>query len=503
MRKIASALFALSCGSLGVWACSSDNGSAPNTADASDGTAGDAAADSPLPPILDTGTIVKCKLENGGDPAALCTQKVVLTAQRRGGFVAEGGVYASWDSKTFVPDTNDAGAPLHDFRDDLGFGAAIANYHYTSGFYGDSEITATLDNALVSLAIVAEAELATPPADYDGEVYSRLRVFGAGLRYINENEHAAKIDAIAEPYARAIYATYYQPVVGGDAGTSGFVIGTPAASSQTAYEPAKVANAALALIDMAVRHKDDDTVNATKWQTAAVRALDYLWLRARDPVTHLYYRALVTSADAGHDALAASPSPNDALYTEVQAHVMLSLFRAQALVRANAGALPAIASYPFQAHAEDLLYAMNGSAVDVAIAVSLWDTTNHGYFEAYVPSTTSFMTNKPTAANALMFASIHRKFYDDPPADAGSDTLEVAQLRALRKLLVDRAPQYSSLFSVVNNQEAYLRASSSDYHLAALPNDAGIDPMAGSYQSTAIAAVLEALNEQLYGYVKQ
>ena len=503
MHKMASALFALTCGSVGVWACSSDNGTAPNTADASDGAADDGGTDAPPQPILDDGAVVKCQLDNGGDPVALCTQKVVLTSQRRGGFVPEGGVYASWDSKTFAPDTNDAGAPLHDFHDDLGFGAAIASYHLASGLYGDNEITATLDDALVSLAIVAEAELATPPADYDGDVYARLRLVGAGLRYINENAHAAKIDAIAEPYARAIYAAYYQQVTGGDAGAADFAIGTPA-GSQTAYEPAKVANAALALIDMAVRHKDDDAANASKWQTAAVRALDHLWLRARDPATHLYYRALVTSVDPGHDSLAASPLPSDALYAEVQARVMLSLLRAQELVRSNAGALTAIATYPFQAHAVDLFYAMNGSAsaADAGVVVSLWDAANNGYFEAYVPSTATFMTNKPTAANALMFAAIHRKFYDDPPADAGPGTLDVTQLRALRKLLIDRAPQYSSLFSVVINQDAYLRASSSDYHLAELPDDAGVEPRAGSYESAAIAAVLEALNEQLYGYVK-
>ena len=482
-----------------VWACSSDNGVVPNTADASDGTAGDAAMDGNPPPILDDATIVKCKLENGGDPVALCAQKIVLTAQRRGGFAAEGGVFASWDSKTFLPDTNDAGATMHDFHDDLGFGAAIANYHYASGLYGDNQITSTLDNVIVSLATVIEAELPTPPAEYDGDVYARLRAVGAGLRYINENEHAAKIDAIAEPYARAIFATYYLPVSVGDAGAGDAVIGTSAGNGQVAYEPAKVATAALALLDMAVRHDGDDHANAVKWQAAAVRALDHLWLRGRDPVTHLYYASLVTSGDAGHDALASSPLPNDALYTEVQAHVMLSLLRAQAVVRDNAkpdgGALAGLASYPFKEHVEDLLAAMNGS-------VALWDQANNGYFEGYVPSTASLLTNKPTAANALMFAAIHRKFFDDPPFDAGPSSADVVQLRALRKLLLDGAPQYTSLFSVVTNQEAYLRAASSDFHLALLPGDAGVAPRASSYESAAIAAALEGLNEQLYGFVK-
>jgi hypothetical protein len=497
MRKIASALLALTCGSLCVWACSSDNGVVANTADASDGTAAEAGPDGSRPPTGPDGSVVACKLENGGDPVALCTQKVVLKAQRLGGFAAEAGVFASWDSKTFLPDTNDAGATLRDFHDDLGFGAAISNYHFASGLYGDNEITATLDDTLVSLATVIESELPAPPAEYDGDVYARLRAIAAGLRYINENEHAAKIDAIAEPYARAIFSTYYLPVTGIDGGASASVIGTPSGNGQVAYEPAKVATAALALIQMAARHQGDDAANALKWETAASRALDYLWLRARDPVTHLYYASLVTSGDAGHDALATSPMPNDALYTEVQAHVMLTLLRAHALVRVgtDGGALSGLASYPFTAHVEDLLASMNNG-------IGLWDAVGQGFFEGYVPSTMSLLTNKPTAANALMFGAIHRKFFDDPPFDAGPESTEVVELKAIRKLLLDRTPENSSLFSVVTNQEAYLRASSPDFHLALLPGDAGTEPRAASYQSAAIALTLEGLNEQLYGYVK-
>jgi hypothetical protein len=130
-----------------------------------------------------------------------------------------------------------------------------------------------------------------------------------------------------------------------------------------------------------------------------------------------------------------------------------------------------------------------------APSVSLWDSNDRGFFEGYIPSTQTLLTTKSTLANGYMFGAVHHAFYDDP-ADASAGSPEVVELRGLRSLLLDRVPQNSSLFSVVQDQSAYLRASTKDYQLTT-------EPRAASYRMRSIAAALEGLNEQFYGYLKQ
>ncbi len=488
MRKLASVFLALSTIPLAIWSCGGDSVT-DVPADAAVPDASDARADSPITPPVDASTR-HCTLDNGSDPVALCIQKVILKNERRAAFVKALGVAASWDSKTFVPDTN-GGMPLHDVHDDVAFAASISSYDLAARLYGDTEINADLDNVLVTMVTNIEMQLATPPAEYGGDVYLQLRKIAGNLRYINENDHAKKIDAIAEPYGRAIYTTYSQAVGAGDS-----VLGTPAGGGQVAYTTADVATGAVALLDMAVRHAIDDAANATLWVDGAKRALDHLSSRARDPVTHLYYRSLVTSGDPNHDALAGA-MPNDALLSDVQATVMLALMRANELVLANPTVLGAFTGYGLASNADQLFRAMN--------TAGLWDSADRGYLEGYVPSTSTFLTNKPTRANALMFGAIHRKFIDAPPFDAGSATIDVVQLKALRSLFIQQQPDNSSLLSVVFDQTSYFRASSRDYRLAQLPpsdggtSDAGTEPRAASYTAAATAAALEGLSEQLYG----
>ncbi len=477
MRKLASSFLAIATVPLAFWACSSDS-PATVPADAAVADVVDAGGvDSPIVPRIDASTR-HCTLDNGGDPVALCTQKLILKSERAAAFIKTLGVVASWDSKSFVPDP-EGGAPTHDVHDDIAFASSISNYHIAARLYGDSEINTDLDNVLVDMVVNIEAELATPLAEYGGEVYLQLRNVAGNLRYINENEHAMKIDVLADAYGRAINNTYSQNVGSGDT-----VLGTSAGGGQVAYTTADVATGALALLDMAVRHASDDAANAALWVLAAKRALVHLRTRARDPVTHLYYRALLTSADPDHDTLASGTLPSDALLSDVQATVMLSLMRANELVLANTTTLATFTSYGLPTLADDLFQAMN--------AAGLWDSNDRGYLEGYVPSTSTFLTDKPTRANALMFGAIHRKFIDAPPFDAGATTIDVVQLKALRSLLISQQPNNSSLLSIVFDQTSYLRASSRDYKLTQAP-------LAGSYTAAATAAALEGLSEQLYG----
>jgi hypothetical protein len=120
---------------------------------------------------------------------------------------------------------------------------------------------------------------------------------------------------------------------------------------------------------MADRHAVDDAQNALAWEATALATFDHLATRARETTTGMYYAALVTSADPNHDtvdATAPSAFPSDALLTEVQGSVALSMMRASALA-AQSPALNRSKSYPFGDQVEALFEAMNGKTV------SLWD----------------------------------------------------------------------------------------------------------------------------------
>ena len=163
-------------------------------------------------------------------------------------------------------------------------------------------------------------------------MYLRLRRFAAGLRFADYPDDAFKIDTLAEQYGRAIYTTHFHPVTtsvaptgddGGAGDDAGEDAGAPIADGGTesdgilgvasgngyAYDTAKAAMGAVALLDMAKRalngtlfpvgHASDagapdanaepgdgavppDTADATAWTHAAVAVLAHLNARARD-----------------------------------------------------------------------------------------------------------------------------------------------------------------------------------------------------------------------------
>jgi hypothetical protein len=446
------------------------------------GSGGDA---SPPPP--DTGPTIRCTLDNGTDPVGLCAQKLVLGTQHKVAFDPKRGVAQSWDATTSVLDTGPGDAVLHDLHDDASYAASIARYHKSSGRYGDDEITGLLDADLVALVPILQAELAPLPAEYAGELYADLRTAAGGLRVAEHNDLADPIDALADAYGRAVFDTFYVALAAGDGGAPDGVIGAAAGGGATAYAPADVATGALALLDLAVRHTAAEPAKAATWQQAAVSALDHLWLRARDPATGMYFRALVTSADPGHDALpAAAPGdpPGDALLADVQARVALALVRAQDLADHNPAELAAVAAYPFEIHAEAAIAAVN------AAAAGLWNTSAAGYAEGFVPSTSARLGDEPTRANALLLASIHR-------ASLMGNTPFSTQFKPLRALFTDRTPAHTSLLSVVPDQTGYFRAAPPGFDFTA--DDAGAAPRRKSYFSASIAAAVEGLTELWYG----
>jgi hypothetical protein len=492
--------------------------------------------------VLETGDVVQpvtdavttsCMLSGGNDPVGLCIQKLVLGGQHsnafRGTDAGSTGVAASWDYLTLKPDTDDAGAVAHDFHDDFSYAASIADYHSSSDMYGDNELTPTLDNDLTEMTSLLESELATLPNEYSGELYAHIRSAAVGLRFLNDTTNAQKLDPLADAYGRAIYASHYFMVTpvdagagdgGGDAAGDGGtdagpaeggvtgpdgVIGDNLGGGQVAYAPADVATGALALLDMAVRYPADN--NAANWQLAARTSLDHILNRGREPTTGMYYRSLTTSGDPTSDT-PTGPAPADVLLADVQATVALTLIRAQDLVNTNTqpvdaglgadgavvdagttGALVLVADYPFEANADSAIANTNGSH-------SLWDGPNlmagNGYFEGYVPSTSTTINTKATRANAFMLAALHR-------ANIVNANPYGVQINSLRNLLLQNALNMgtpnSNLITVVPEQDGYFRSATASFQLIT----AG-EPHPGSYTSAAIGAAVEGLTEQLWGY---
>ncbi len=307
---------------------------------------------------------------------------------------------------------------------------------------------------------------------------------------------------VADSYGRAIYTGYYAPLAGGDA-----VLGTPVsgdAGSGIAYAPADAATGALALIDLAVRHASDDPADAAAWQSAAALVLEHLDARARDTATGLYFAALVTSADPGHDALApATPSgpPADALLTDVNARIALALLRAQELANTPtmASAIPSVAALPLEARAEALLAALDDTPQ------SLWDasggpsdgdggTLGAGYFEGWVPSLSQLLTDKPTRANALAMAALN----DAIVMGNGPDLRHAI---ALRTLVADMTMANAGFMTVVDNQTGYFLTAPSGFAFQSddAGIDAGADPRQKSYFSIANTGAVEGLSELWIG----
>ncbi len=503
--------------------------------DSSNGDATDAGADVRLEAardVFESGNVLppppdaskrSCALDNGADPVLLCTQKMVLKAVHDAVFVANRGVLASWDSTTFAPDGDGSGGLAHDVHDDVAYARACAAYAASASRYGDTELTHTVDVDLVTLAPLIRAQLATLPDEYAGGLYDDLRVAAVGLRVLNRTDDANAFDAIADKLGQAIFAHFVflsaSSLDGGggdgglDAGDGG---GTDAgkkdagdagvlppgdgvlASDPTKkdYAPDLVATGALALIDMAARHPTDDP-NAAAYVSAAQQSLDHVYLRGRDPATHLYRRVLVPGAFAVADDLSPrAPFPADLLSTETTGRVAYALLRANDLVTSSqrgGGPIRLLDGYPFVVRANEAIAALNGSQ-------SLYDADLGGYYEGWVPSTGTLLTNKSTRANTLIFSAIHR-------ADFVGVSPYGSQLKPLRAVLSVRSPLGAGILTSSAGQNAFFASVSKDYRVPPASysiGDAGdVGPFVAhpnSYVTAAVLAAVSAFEEEWVGY---
>ncbi len=468
-------------------------------------------------------SVSNCTLSSSSgvpDPVALCRQKAALIALHGAAFDPKKGVATSWSSQTGLPDT-EAGVELHSWQDDVAYAAACALYHANAQPYGDTSFTPTADADLLALAPLIEKDLATLPAEYEGEDYRRLRTTASGLLFINDTTDGMAINALADKYGRQIYSKYFFKVTtvpvmdageaeGGEAGPTDAavadsatpdggdggvvppiadgIIGRPS-NGAYAYVTADVATAAVALIDMAYQNPKDPL--RASWQQAAQSALQHLHDRARDAATGLYYTALVTSADAGHDAFDTSNPQAATMFSDTTVTVALALARAQALVnkdQANNSALdaglllPVIASYPFSQHVDEAIAALNngvqslydGPAMDAG-AVST------GFMEGYAPGTaTPLISTKTTRANAYALAVLHLQ-------ESSVGTTYDREILPETQTLTGPG---ISLSSITPLQTAFFRAGTRTFGLVNEPNGS-------SYQTAAITAFVEGMSELL------
>jgi hypothetical protein len=220
----------------------------------------------------------------------------------------------------------------------------------------------------------------------------------------------------------------------------------------------------------------------------------------------MFYQALVTSDDPGHDALdVPGETPSDALLLDVNASVALSFVRSQVLLQGNAALSQTLSTFDFVGTADKLFAAMNGTYVAGSTTVSLWDgvpdnstaTMGAGYMEGYVPSTGQMLTNKPTRGNAMAMAALHHIETDI----GGTYTWQSQYLIAV---VTAQVSQNTGLLTVFPGQIAYLPAASKGFTFAPVygpdGGDAGTLPLAKSYTSKAIDVACESLNEFWYGF---
>jgi hypothetical protein len=485
-----------------------------------------------------------CTLDNGTDPVALCVQKMALEALHSRAFDSKGGVAASWSPSTGRVDVGDGGARVHSWTDDVGYAAAAAAYLTSAAVYGDPQLTTPLDGDLHALATLLKEELSPLPEGYSGEPYLRLRVAAGGLRTVNDVTEGDAIDSVADAYGRAAFTQYYVTLAAlpGDAGseagsdaaqvadggpdaavdarggdgsavdatTPGVdaatdvpdatlgatdagveagdaavivqdgVFGRPSGSGY-AYTTADVATAACAMLDLAARDPSD--ASAKKWQMAAMSAFDHIHDRARDPVTGLYFTALVTSGDPGHDALQTSLASPGVLLTDTTATVALALARARDLASANTTSLSLAQGYPFTARIADALAALQvPSLYDGPLDAATGSAT--GFMAGYDPDA-GILTSKPTRPNAYLLAVLNRQFTVGTPWGT--------EIGPLDRTLIGVLPANTSLLTVIPDQAAYFEACTRDFK----PLGADAGPYAASYQAAAVVAFVEGMNALL------
>jgi len=567
---LASLPLALCAVAAGSGACGNGNSGSPGgTTDASDANEEfientDVNVD--VPPLPEASGYV-CWIPNSGDksqglsdPVLLCTQDQVLGFILQYAYTKGTGVMSTWSS---VPPNYPAGT-THDWRDDLGLAAAIGDFHCSASYYGSTVNIAKYDSTLVDLRTVLTNELPNATKSYDGALYYRMRSAGLAFTYVMDSTDAAALGAAADAWAANVVTSFTTmvtpPASGGTGGDGGAgeggageagasdgsappspvaLIGTPNGDGTVTYQPAQSIMAAAALLDMARVHANDPDAGAAvpTWVATATGTLSYLWNRARDPVTGLFYQTLVTSSDPGHDALAPGGMPtSDALLTDVQGAAILGLSRAMralgASVIPDAGSMGPPA--PYAAWANQMVGAMTGLGLFHAgtpnyppplcqgCAQGVEPPANpSGFLEGYVPSLNATMQNVPVAGNAWLLGGFAATTgidatpvagcKQDPNLNTVSCNFENAEIRAaLDEYTQDPSsstipPAYSTLLTVVTDQngdviqQAYLPATSRDWGFAknfsTTPGDAGLEPGATDYSTAANLAMIEALTE--------
>jgi len=194
-------LFGAACGS-------NAEGPTDGGAEASVAEAGDAGEDA-FDFLLDSSIGARCTMGNHSDPVGLCIQKLAILGEHAE-FSTLTGMPSAWSVDTLLPDTDDGGAtPIHDARDDVAYGASLADYYASAMAYGDMDSIGIVTGDMDGVAQLLETELSPLPADYDGTLYMRLRHLAAGLRLAGFANDGNAIDVIATSYGRAIYTSYY------------------------------------------------------------------------------------------------------------------------------------------------------------------------------------------------------------------------------------------------------------------------------------------------------
>jgi hypothetical protein len=504
-----------------AWACGS---SGPSTAGAADSGAPETSPGDDGGIELDAGPspdapMTACKLSDGTDPVALCLQQQVIGFELQYAFTKGSGVAPGWSSATPF-----AAVSGHDWRDDLGLAGTLGAYHCSSSVYGNDVTTPAFDAALSDLGGVLVTELQqTPPADYDGETYFRIRWAEAALNYLND-PNGATLRTIGDAYGAALLSHAYTVMAAPDGGVDGgspggVVIGTTQnADGSVVYSPAQAVMAAAALLDMAILGAGSPDAGAVQPSVStAQQVLSYVLARGRDPGTGLFYQSLVTSGDPGHDAVGPGAPTNDAMLTETQAWIMLGLARAQDLLDEYEKSVAADAGADAATDAGPLLETYWLAGGDVATALTnagLFDGVSNpppppatppvgAFMEGLVLSGAQVLTNKTTLGNAILLGGFHR-------VSVGQGSMLSYVLGEVRSSLLQLQPAHTSLLSIVTDsngnliQQSYLRAGSKafGYALAFSPageGGGGQEPGATDYRSDAVHAMVEGLTQLWHG----
>lgn len=578
---LASVPLALGAVVAGSGACgSSSSGTAGSTADASDAPEEfieNIDADIDVQPLPEAGGFV-CWIPGSGDktqgltdPVLLCTQDQILGFVLQYAYVKGTGVMSTWSS---VPPNYTAGT-THDWRDDLGLAAAIGDFHCSATYYGSTVHIAQYDSTLADLHKILPGELANANKSYDGALYYRMRSASLAFNYVMDTMDATTVNAAAEAWAANVVTSFTTTVTppatgggadagateagagdgggaseagdddGGDAAAtdasagppSVALIGQPNGDGTVTYSPAQSIMAAAALLDMARVHANDPDAgaNVATWISIARGTLGYVWSRGRDPVTGLFYQALTTSSDPGHDALAPGGTPtSDALLTDVQGSAILGFSRAMralgasTIPDASAMQLPG----PYAAWANQLVGAMTGLKMftgqypapqcsGCGQGVEPVPTFAGAFLQGYVPSLGTTIGNATVAGNANLLggfavttgldATQVPGCQFDPNLNVTSCNFENLGIReALDEYTQDPSSSTipgpnTTFLTVVTDQtgdviqQAFLPVVSKDWGYAQpfppMPGDAGVQPGATDYGTAANLAMIEGLTQ--------